>query len=113
MQTINIMTKRDIEELVAIAVAKKIDAIANEIIEKIEDREPKMGPHSCLDDDPIAILSLTNRVHNALQNRDIYTVGQLCGTTKNDLWSRPGIARITLVEIQTRLARYGRKLKTQ
>ena len=110
MQTIQILNKKDVEELVARAIAKEVGKIADEIMTALEHRVPTPGPKTLRDDESVDMLALSVRAANIVNNAGITTIGQLTAKTEGELYRSRNCGRGTMLEIKTRLARHGRTL---
>ena len=110
MQTIQILNKKDVEELVAHVVAKEIGRIADEIMTTLEQRLPTPGPKTLRDDESVDMLALSVRAANIVNSAGITTIGQLTAKTEWELYQNRNCGRVAMLEIKTRLARHGRTL---
>jgi|SRR6185436_771820 len=108
MNSINIITKADVERIVELALDRKAKTIAREIMCELERRVPEPGSKVLKDEDPVELLSLSTRAINILTKHHIYTIGDLSATKENQLRRLRDCGRLTMLELETRLARFGR-----
>lgn len=107
---INILTEARVREIIADEVRKRIQKVADEILDELTMRLPEAGPKILGDDEPVHMLGLSWRLSNVLTNENISTIGQLCALSPNRLFKFRNFGKATFIELQTRLARNGRKL---
>ncbi len=110
-QTIKILTRADVESIVAEMIGKRLNAISKEIMDKMEYRIPEAGPKILTDSDGIEMLACTVRLHNFLSRQGMKTIGDIRARSWNWFWCKPGFGKGNLIEFKTRLAANGIKLQ--
>ena len=111
MKTVAIFSREDIEKICNELISKRIVEIARDYMKELECRIPPQGSKILNDNDSFELLTCSVRLHNILVRNEIKTIGDICSKTEMDFWKRAGFGRSCMLELKTRLAVNGLKLK--
>jgi DNA-directed RNA polymerase alpha subunit len=107
---VNIMSESEIRSIVAEEVKRRLHRSADRLMHELEMRVPEPGPKTLRDDEPVHMLGLSVRLANVLNNANIATIGQLCAMPSHAFFKYRNFGKVSFIELQTRLARHGRRL---
>ena len=111
MQTLRILTEKDVNLIVAKAVGKALVSVEQRIMNELMDRVPTPNGKSLNENDPVEYLALSGSTLALLiEVMEIKTIGQLCAMSYDSLLRYRGFGKAKYIEVATRLAFHGYKL---